>query len=167
MALTGAKLVWVETRAELDRAINDRTAMLFFLNRRAPGRDQAGGMDRVGKERGVPTFIDAAADIPPVEHLSRYVREGFDLVAFSGGKAIRGPQSSGLLLGRPDLIAAGRGRRSAPHGDRPGDEGGQGGDRRLARRRRALSRDRSRGRAAAVGEPRRRDCGPALKDTPA
>ena len=62
----------------------------------------------------MPLFNDAAADVPPAARLSEYFRQGFDLVAFSGGKAIRGPQSSGLLLGRADLIAAGR-RAISPH----------------------------------------------------
>jgi hypothetical protein len=57
---------------------------------------------------------DAAADVPPADCLSRYVREGFDLVAISGGKALRGPQSTGLLLGRADLIAAAR-KAISPH----------------------------------------------------
>ena len=115
MRAAGARLVWVETRGELDQAINDRTAMLFFLNRHDPlGEIKRAEWIRVGKERGVPTFNDAAADIPPVEHLSRYVREGFDLVAFSGGKALRGPQSTGLLLGRADLIAQAR-QAISPH----------------------------------------------------
>ena len=105
--LTGAKIVWVETREELDRAINERTAMMFFYNENEP----LGKIDRhewisVGKDRGVPTFNDAAADTPPLERLSQYIREGFDLVGFSGGKAIRGPQCSGMLLGRKDLVEA-------------------------------------------------------------
>src|SRR5436309_1136055 len=99
MALTGAKVVWVETRPELDRAINPRTAMMFFLNRFEPqGRMDRREWLRAGKERGVPTFLDAAADVPPISRFSEYIREGFDLVTFSGGKAIRGPQASGLLL---------------------------------------------------------------------
>jgi len=53
-------------------------------------------------------FLDAAADTPPQEHLSSYVKMGFDLVAFSGGKSLRGPQSTGLLLGRKDLVDAAR-----------------------------------------------------------
>lgn len=101
----GAKLIEVETLAELRAAINERTAMLFFLNK----ADDKGQIDRatwiaVGREFGVPTFNDAAADAPPVEHLSAYVKMGFDLVCFSGGKGLRGPQSSGLLLGRKDLV---------------------------------------------------------------
>ena len=62
----------------------------------------------------MPLFNDAAADVPPAGRLSEYFHQGFDLVAFSGGKAIRGPQSTGLLVGRPDLIAAGR-QAISPH----------------------------------------------------
>jgi L-seryl-tRNA(Ser) seleniumtransferase len=107
MLLVGARIVWVETREELDRAINERTAMMFFYNENEPmGKIDRHEWIRVGKQRGVPTFNDAAADTPPVERLSQYVREGFDLVAFSGGKALRGPQCSGILMGRKDLIEA-------------------------------------------------------------
>src|SRR5208282_1581175 len=60
---------------------------------------------RLAKENNIPTFIDAAADTPPVSHLWDYVTMGYDLIAFSGGKAIRGPQCAGLLLGRKDLVA--------------------------------------------------------------
>jgi D-glucosaminate-6-phosphate ammonia-lyase len=108
MLLVGTKIVWVETRQELDRAINERTAMMFFLNKADPnGKIRRDEWIRVGKDRGVPTFNDAASDAPPKEALWKYVREGFDLVAFSGGKALMGPQCSGLLLGRKDLIEAG------------------------------------------------------------
>jgi L-seryl-tRNA(Ser) seleniumtransferase len=69
----------------------------------------------VARERGVVSFNDAAADVPPREHLAQYVQEGFDLVAFSGGKGLRGPQCSGLLLGRKDLIEGAR-TLVAPHG---------------------------------------------------
>jgi len=109
MLLVGTKIVWVETREELDRAINDRSAMMFFYNEMEPeGNIKRDEWIRVGKQRGVPTFNDAASDTPPVERLSQYIREGFDLVAFSGGKALRGPQCSGLLMGRKDLIEAAR-----------------------------------------------------------
>jgi L-seryl-tRNA(Ser) seleniumtransferase len=105
----GARLVRVETRNELENALTPRTAMMFFLNHDEPlGQIQRDEWIRAGKERSVPLFNDAAADVPPVGRFSEYVQQGFDLVAFSGGKAIRGPQSSGLLLGRTDLIAAGR-----------------------------------------------------------
>jgi uncharacterized pyridoxal phosphate-dependent enzyme len=57
-------------------------------------------------ERDVPVIVDAAAEVPPVENLWRFVKEGADLVAFSGGKAMRGPQSTGLVLGRADLVEA-------------------------------------------------------------
>ena len=107
MLLIGTKINWVETREELDRAINERTAMLFFYNEMEPdGQIKRDEWIRVGKQRGIPTFNDAASDTPPVGRLSQYIREGFDLVAFSGGKALLGPQCSGMLLGRKDLIEA-------------------------------------------------------------
>jgi L-seryl-tRNA(Ser) seleniumtransferase len=109
VTITGARLVWIETRADLDSAITPRTSMMFFLNRYEPlGQIKRGEWIRVGKEREVPLFNDAAADLPPAGRFAEYLNQGFDLVAFSGGKGIRGPQSSGLLVGRPDLIAAGR-----------------------------------------------------------
>jgi len=116
MLLTGAKFVWVETRADLDRAIGERTAMMFFLNKEDPvGKIKRAEWIEVAKARGVPTFLDAAADVPPVERLTSYVQEGFDLVTFSGGKGLLGPQSSGLLLGRKDLVDAAR-RGISPNG---------------------------------------------------
>jgi L-seryl-tRNA(Ser) seleniumtransferase len=60
----------------------------------------------VARQHGLPVVVDAAAQLPPVENLHRFIAEGADLVAFSGGKAIRGPQSTGILCGRRDLIAA-------------------------------------------------------------
>jgi L-seryl-tRNA(Ser) seleniumtransferase len=60
----------------------------------------------IAHERGVPVIVDAAAQLPPKENLWRFTQMGADLVIFSGGKDLRGPQSSGLILGRPDLIAA-------------------------------------------------------------
>jgi len=101
----GVKLVEVETEDDLEHAINDKTAMLHFLNE-AQNRGKIGLAKWVeaGKRHGIPTFNDAAADVPPVSHLSDYNKMGFDLVAFSGGKGLRGPQSAGLLLGRKDLI---------------------------------------------------------------
>ncbi len=107
MLLVGTKIVWVETKAELEAAISPRTAMMFFYNEMEPeGKISRQEWIEVGKRRGIPTFNDAASDATPRDRLFQYQKEGFDLVAFSGGKAIRGPQSSGILMGRKDLIAA-------------------------------------------------------------
>ena len=122
----------METRAELDRAIGPRTAMMFFLNRYEPlGQIKRDEWIKVAKERAVPLFNDAAADVPPAGRMSEYCRQGFDLVAFSGGKAIRGPQSAGLLVGRADLIAAGKASDQPSYGI-GWDESRQGRDRRHA-----------------------------------
>ncbi len=109
MELVGAKVVWVETRAELEAAISERTAMMFFLNFAEP-RGEIGREEwiEVARAHGVPTMNDAAADVPPPERLRTYVEEGFDMVVFSGGKGLMGPQASGLLLGRADLVQAAR-----------------------------------------------------------
>ena len=116
MWLAGAKSVWVDSREELERAINERTAMMFFLNKADPvGRIGRSEWIDVARARGVPTMNDAAADIPPPERLHTYVEEGFDMVIFSGGKGLLGPQGSGLLLGRPDLVRAAR-RAISPFG---------------------------------------------------
>lgn len=107
MELCGAKVVTVETRKELEAAINERTGMMFFLNKAEhDGQIKSGEFIKIAKERGVPTMNDAASDATPKENLWKYTKQGFDLVIFSGGKALRGPQASGLLLGRKDLIEA-------------------------------------------------------------
>jgi D-glucosaminate-6-phosphate ammonia-lyase len=113
----GVRLVEVETRDELESAVNERTAMMFFYNNQNTiGRIQDEEFVALGKRFGIPTFNDAAADVPPVENLWKYTAMGFDLVTFSGGKGLRGPQSAGLLLGRRDLIAAAR-LNTSPNGD--------------------------------------------------
>ena len=105
----GAKLVVVKTKKEMEKAINKNTAMLWFLNASTDnGEVKYEEFIALGKKHNIPTFIDCAADVPPVENLFKFTRMGFDLVAFSGGKGIRGPQSAGLLLGRKDLIKAAR-----------------------------------------------------------
>lgn len=107
MELTGAKVITVETRAELESAINERTGMMFFLNKAEhDGQIKAEEFVKIGKARGIPTMNDCASDATPKENLWKYTQMGFDLVIFSGGKALRGPQASGLLLGRKDLIEA-------------------------------------------------------------
>lgn len=116
----GVHLVEVDTAAELEAAIGERTAMLFFLNS-AENKGQVGHEEfvRIGRRHGVATLNDAAADVPPVENLFRFTRMGYDLVAFSGGKGLLGPQSAGLLLGRRDLIEAAR-LNNNPHSDSVG-----------------------------------------------
>jgi L-seryl-tRNA(Ser) seleniumtransferase len=90
--------------------------MLFYNNHNPVGQIRDQEFVQLGKKHGIPTLNDAAADVPPVENLWKYTAMGFDLVAFSGGKGIRGPQSAGLLLGRKDLIAAAR-RNAPPNGN--------------------------------------------------
>lgn len=116
----GVDLVVVETKEELLDAINDHTAMLYFTDEHnLDGPVQHEEFVKIGKDHGTPTFIDAAAGIPPRENLYRYTKMGYDLVAISGGKAIRGPQSTGLLMGRKDLVAAAR-FNGPPSSDRIG-----------------------------------------------
>jgi L-seryl-tRNA(Ser) seleniumtransferase len=104
---TGVRLVEVETLEDLEKAISEKTAMMYFLNAaQNQGKIGLAKWVEVGKQHGISTFNDAAADVPPVSHLSDYNKMGFDLVAFSGGKGLRGPQCAGLMLGRKDLIAA-------------------------------------------------------------
>ena len=106
---TGVSIVSVETIEEAENAINEKTAMLWFLNREAPvGKIQHQSWLDLAKKHNLPTMIDMAADVPPVENLWKYNIMGFDLVCISGGKAICGPQSAGILMGKKDLIAAAR-----------------------------------------------------------
>jgi L-seryl-tRNA(Ser) seleniumtransferase len=102
----GIKFVDVETLQEYESAINKNTAMCFFYNAADHGNIGREDWVRVAHAHGVPCLNDAAADVPPISNLWNYTHMGFDLVAFSGGKGIRGPQNAGLLLGRKDLIAA-------------------------------------------------------------
>lgn len=113
----GVRMVEIETREELERAVNPRTAMMLFFNANEPlGKIKHQEWVELGKKHGIPTFNDAAADTPPVENLTKYIRLGYDLVTFSGGKGIRGPQSAGLLFGRKDLIEAAR-LNTSPYSD--------------------------------------------------
>ena len=113
----GTKLIEVDDRDHLERSINDRTVMMMFLNSNDPtGPIKAQEYAELGKKHNIPTFIDAAADVPPVENLTKFIKMGFSIVTFSGGKGIRGPQSAGLLLGRKDLIQAAR-MNASPNGD--------------------------------------------------
>lgn len=106
---TGVSIVSVETFEEAENAINEKTAMLWFLNREAPvGKIQHQQWLDLAKKHNLPTMIDIAADVPPVENLWKYNKMGFDLVCISGGKAMCGPQSTGILMGKKELIAAAR-----------------------------------------------------------
>ena len=106
---TGAKIIQIETVQELEKAINEKTAMMWFLNSNAPlGKIQHEEWVAIAKKHKIPTMIDMAADVPPVSNLWKYNDLGFDLVCVSGGKAMCGPQSAGILMGKKELIAAAR-----------------------------------------------------------
>ena len=116
---TGARLVEVGPEPdELRQAINDHTAcVLWFAGAHyAKGALPLDEVVAIAHERGVPVLVDAAAQIPPVENLWRFTRDqGADIAIFSGGKGLRGPQSSGLVLGRRELIEACRRNGSPNH----------------------------------------------------
>ena len=106
---TGIKKVLVETSKELEKAISSKTALMYFLNDHTPdGKIKHQEWLAIAKKHNIPTIIDIAADVPPVENLWKFNDMGFDMVCVSGGKAIRGPQSTGILMGRKHLVAAAR-----------------------------------------------------------
>jgi L-seryl-tRNA(Ser) seleniumtransferase len=102
----GIRYVEVETMDEYQKAFTDKTVMTHFFNADDRGKISREDWIRVAHQHNVPCFNDAAADVPPISNLWKYTQMGFDLVTFSGGKGLRGPQCSGLLLGRKDLIDA-------------------------------------------------------------
>src|SRR6202049_2358976 len=103
---TGIKLIEIETQDQLRAAVNDRTAMMHFSNfANAAGQIKVDEWVKLAKQYNIPCMNDAAADTPPVSHLWDYAYMGYDLIAFSGGKAIRGPQCAGMLIGRKDLVS--------------------------------------------------------------
>jgi L-seryl-tRNA(Ser) seleniumtransferase len=104
MTLCGVRIVEVVNLGDYKRAFTPKTIMTNFFN-----AAEAAEIDRqtwleVAHENNVPCHIDAAADMPPIENLWKYTAMGYDLVCFSGGKGIRGPQNAGLLLGKKKLI---------------------------------------------------------------
>ncbi len=107
LSAVGVKLIDVETADDVRRVVGERTALMFFMNvAEADGRIKREEWVELARKAKVPTLLDAAADVPPPDRLAGYNALGFDLVAFSGGKAMRGPNDTGLLLGRKELIAA-------------------------------------------------------------
>jgi len=103
---TGVKLIEIETRDQLRQAVNDRSAMMHFTNfANAAGQIKVDEWVKLAKQYNLPCMNDAAADTPPVSHLWDYATMGYDLITFSGGKAMRGPQCAGLLIGRKDLVS--------------------------------------------------------------
>ena len=106
---TGCTIIYVETAEEVEKAINEKTALLHFLNIEADkGKIMHEEWVAIGKKHGIPTSIDIAADVPPVSNLWKFNDMGFSFVAISGGKAMRGPQSAGLLMAKKEIIAAAR-----------------------------------------------------------
>jgi uncharacterized pyridoxal phosphate-dependent enzyme len=117
LRVAGGEFVEVDSDpAELERALTEEVAavyctMAWFCAREALPLPQ---VVEIVHRAGTPVIVDASAEVPPVENLTRFLKEGADLVAFSGGKAICGPQASGFVLGRPDLIEACR-RNDCPN----------------------------------------------------
>lgn len=102
LRLTGAKLIVCHTPDDLKAAINSQTAMIYTTGH----GDRLTAVLNISKPAGVPVLLDDAAGIPPYENFTSHAKTGVDLFCFSGGKGLCGPQSSGLLLGRKDLITA-------------------------------------------------------------
>ena len=118
----GARLVWVGSEDtcldwEIESAISGETAGLGFIASRWHP-DSFEGLSQfaeIAHGHGIPLLVDAAAMLPPAENLRRFIECGADLVSYSGGKAIKAPQSSGILCGRADLIAAAKVNASPHH----------------------------------------------------
>jgi L-seryl-tRNA(Ser) seleniumtransferase len=114
--MVGVKLIEVETADDVRRAINPNTAALSMVlsHNHLGHKVELEQMIALAHGAGLPLILDAAAELPPAENLSKFVKMGADLVMFSGGKNLRGPQCSGLLLGRKDLITRAY-ANSSPH----------------------------------------------------
>jgi uncharacterized pyridoxal phosphate-dependent enzyme len=100
--LTGAKLVLVDSAEQIAKAVTPNTVMIYTTSNPEPLAKEIAA----AKQHRVPIFLDAADGIPPVNKLQLFAKMGCDLYTFSGGKGLCGPQSSGILLGRKDLIDA-------------------------------------------------------------
>ncbi len=115
LTVAGGQFVEIESVDDVRRAVNERTAMMFFLKPTQRGDNiPAHEYLALATELGIPSFCDAATTTPPGSNVVDGVREGFDLICYSGGKGLRGPYSAGLLLGREDLVRYAR-QNAAPH----------------------------------------------------
>jgi len=114
----GILFVEVETLEQYEQAFTERTVMAHFFNA-GSGKISREDWVRVAHKHQVPCFNDAAADVPPISNLWNYTQMGFDLVTFSGGKGLRGPQCTGLLLGKKDLIEAAK-KNNSPNSNTVG-----------------------------------------------
>ena len=111
--MVGVEIVEVETPHEMEAAIDESTAMIAIFGDAADrGTVSVTDMVSISLKHNVPTFVDAAAERPDVPN--PYLSEGVDVVAYSGGKCLRGPQASGLVLGRKDILHAAF-MNGAPH----------------------------------------------------
>jgi D-glucosaminate-6-phosphate ammonia-lyase len=99
IGLPGETLEW-----ELEAAISEKTAAVLHVANRPLGPLELPVVSKIAHVHGVPVVVDAAAALPPVENLRRFLQEGADVVVFSGGKSLRGPQASGIVAGRAALI---------------------------------------------------------------
>jgi L-seryl-tRNA(Ser) seleniumtransferase len=103
--MTGARMVEVDSREAMEAAVNDKTAVIMVLGEALDNRAiTLEEIVAIGKKHSVPVLVDAAAERPDVPNI--YLKAGADLVTYSGGKCLRGPQSAGILLGRKDLCRA-------------------------------------------------------------
>ncbi len=114
--MVGVRLIEIEKEADFPQAISPRTAAVAYVQSHfsLDHEIELARLIELAHAAGLPLIMDAAAELPPVENLGKFTRMGADLVAFSGGKNLRGPQCSGLLLGRKDLVAAAY-ANSSPH----------------------------------------------------
>ena len=112
--MLGVKMINVTTPEELERALNPRTAMIMILASPAADREPLSTqtVSQIARKHGVPVLVDAAAEVLTIPN--KHLQAGATMVAYSGGKCLRGPQSAGLLLGRKDLVQAAW-LHSAPH----------------------------------------------------
>jgi uncharacterized pyridoxal phosphate-dependent enzyme len=108
--LAGAKLVLVDKPDDVANAITPNTAMIYTTDL----KDKLDREAAIAKQHNVPLLLDDAAGIPPIDNIKLYAQMKLDLYTFSGGKGLRGPQCSGVLLGRKDLIEAAL-RNSCPY----------------------------------------------------